>query len=362
MQRTLKKIAELVGGQLHGPDHHNGPEVPIADIVIRGTGTLSSARQGEITFADSPKAIEKLERSPAAAVIVPGDLKSSDRPYIQVEDVRESFAKVVSMFRPPRASIRVGISPAAHVASNARIAADVDIHAGATIGDDVEIGAGTTIHANVTIMAGCRIAENVTIFPGAVLYEDTIVGARSILHANVVIGAYGFGYDTVADGTHHLGAQLGYVEIESDVEIGAASTVDRGSYGATTIGSGTKIDNQVQIAHNCRIGRNNILCAQVGIAGSSTTGDYVVMAGQVGVPDHCHIGDQVTVGAKSGVMRDVPSGQTMLGIPATPERTQMQLLAALQRLPEMRKQVRAMQRTVDAHEAQLNPEETRDAA
>ena len=361
MQRTLKQIAEMVGGTLCGPDQPDGAETPLSDVVIRGTGTLSSARQGEITFADSPKALEKLERSPAEAVIVPQDLTVTDRPSVQVDDVREAFAKVVSTFRPPRAAQRIGISPAANVSSSARIAEDVDIHPGAAIGDDVEIGAGTTIHANVTIMAGCRIAENVTIFPGAVLYEDTMVGARCILHANVVIGAYGFGYDTV-DGAHQLGAQLGYVEIESDVEIGSASTVDRGSYGATTIGSGTKIDNQVQIAHNCRIGRNNILCAQVGIAGSSTTGDYVVMAGQVGIPDHCHIGDQVTIGAKSGVMRDVPSGQTMLGIPATPERMQMQLLAALQRLPEMRKQVRAMQRTLDAHDARLNSGEKRDAA
>ena len=208
-------------------------------------------------------------------------------------------------------------------------------------------------------MAGCRLAENVTVYPGAVLYEGTIVGPRCILHANCVLGAYGFGYDTV-DGSHQLGAQLGYVELEADVELGASTTVDRGSYGATTIGAGTKVDNNVQIAHNCRIGRHNILCSQVGIAGSSSTGDYVVMAGQVGIPDHVHLGDQVTIGAKSGVMRDVPNGQTMLGIPATPERTQMQQLAALQRLPEMRKQLRALLRKVDA--MTTDTEQTRDAA
>ncbi len=352
MQLTLKQAAEMVGGQAFGPTH----------TLIRGTGTLSSARQGEITYADSAKALAKLERSNAEAVLLPIGLEATDRAYIQVEDVRESFSRLVAWFRPPRQRERIGISPAANISDSASIAEDVDVYPGASIGDDVEIGAGSTIHANATVMAGCRIAENVTIFPGAVLYDDTIVGARSIIHANAVIGANGFGYDTV-DGVHRLGAQMGYVEIEADVEIGAATTVDRGSWGATTIGAGTKIDNQVQIAHNCRIGRHNILCSQVGIAGSSTTGDYVVMAGQVGIPDHCHIGDQVTIGAKSGVMRDVPSGQTMLGIPATPERMQMQLLAAVQRLPEMRKQVRAIQRVVDAHEAQLNPPDAgRDAA
>lgn len=351
MQLTLNEAADWVGGTYFGSDQ----------IVIRGTGTISSARQGEVTFAESKKALERLEHSPAEVVLVPLDVELTDRAYIQVADVREAFAKLVTYFRPRRKFARVGVSPHAHVSKSAKIGDDVDIFPGVVIGAQVDIGSGTMIHGNVTIMDGCKIAENVTIYPGVVLYEDTIVGARCILHANCVVGAYGFGYDTTDAGTHQLGAQYGYVELESDVELGAATTVDRGSYGATTIGTGTKVDNQVQIAHNCRIGRHNILCAQVGIAGSSATGDYVVMAGQVGIPDHCHIGDQVTIGAKSGVMRDVPSGQTMLGIPATPERQQMQFLAAIQRLPEMRKQVRAIQRVVDAHDQQLNPTQ-RDAA
>lgn len=351
MQLSLKDAAKIVGGVHFGSDL----------ITIRGTGTLSSARQGEITFVESEKTLEKLEHSPAEVVLVPKGLEPTDHAYIQVEDVRESFAKLVTHFRPPRTAKRIGVSPAANISSSAKIAADVDIHPGACVGDEVEIGPGTTIHANVTIMDGCRIAENVTIFAGAVLYEDTIIGARCILHGNCVIGSFGFGYDTGKDGTHQLGAQFGYVELETDVEVGSASTIDRGSYGATTIGAGTKIDNQVQIAHNCRIGRHNILCSQVGIAGSSTTGDYVVMAGQVGIPDHVHIGDQVTIGAKSGVMRDIPSGQTMLGIPATPERQQMQLLAALQRLPEMRKQVRAIQRIVDSLQERLAEDSSTDS-
>ena len=351
MQLSLKDAAQIVGGVHFGSDQ----------ITIRGTGTLSSARHGEITFVDSEKSLEKLEHSPVEVVLVPNGVEPTDRAYIQVEDVRESFAKLVTHFRPPRAPKRIGVSSAANISPSAKIAADVDIHPGAYIGEDVEIGPGTTIHANVTIMDGCRIAENVTIFPGSVVYEDAIIGARCILHANCVVGAYGFGYDTGKDGTHQLGAQFGYVELEADVEVGSASTIDRGSYGATTIGAGTKIDNQVQIAHNCRIGRHNILCSQVGIAGSSTTGDYVVMAGQVGIPDHVHIGDQVTIGAKSGVMRDIPSGQTMLGIPATPERQQMQLLAALQRLPEMRKQVRAIQRIVDNLQERLEEEPPTDS-
>lgn len=337
MQLTLKEAAALVGGIPHGSDQ----------LVVRGTGTISSARQGEITFADTQKVLDRLSHSVADVVLVPLDLQPEDRAYIQVENVREAFDKLVEYFHHRRVSRRIGVSPAAIVSPTAKIGNDVDIHPGAVISDDVEIGDGCTIYANVTVMAGCRVAENVTLFPGVVLYEDTLIGPRCILHANCVVGAYGFGYDMV-DGAHQLGAQFGYVELEEDVDLGASTTVDRGSYGATTIGAGTKVDNNVQIAHNCRLGRHNILCSQVGIAGSSSTGDYVVMAGQVGVPDHVHIGDQVTIGAKSGVMRDVPSGLTMLGIPATPERSQMQQLAALQRLPQMRKQVRALQRLVDS--------------
>ena len=150
--------------------------------------------------------------------------------------------------------------------------------------------------------------------PGVVLYENTIVGDRTIINGNAVIGAYGFGYTHVA-GRHVLSAQLGYVRIGCDVEIGAGTTVDRGTYGATSIGDGTKIDNQVQIAHNCRIGRHNLICAQVGIAGSTSTGDYVVMGGQAGLRDHVHIGTGARLSAMAGITNDVPEGAVDVGHP-----------------------------------------------
>ena len=177
-------------------------------------------------------------------------------------------------------------------------------------------------------MAGCRIGRGATIFPNAVLYENTVVGPRCVIHAGAVLGAYGFGYETV-DGRHTLSAQLGNVVLGADVEIGAGTTIDRGTYGPTVIGEGTKIDDQVMIAHNCRIGRHNMLCSQVGIAGSTSTGDYVVMAGQVGVRDHVHIGERAVLGAMAGVINDVPDGARMIGIPATPEREQKLKQAAL---------------------------------
>ncbi len=226
------------------------------------------------------------------------------------------------------------------------------MHANAVIGPEVQIGRGSTVHANATIMGRCRIGRDVTIFPGCVLYRDTVVRDRVVLHANAVIGAYGFGYDTIG-GRHERGDQLGFVILEADVEIGASSTVDRGTYGPTVIGEGTKIDNLVMIAHNCRMGKHNLICSQVGVAGSSCSGDYVVMAGQVGVPDHVRIGHRAILGAKSGIMRDVPDDTTVIGIPATPERDQMAKQAAFAKLPEMRRQLHDLKREVDRLAAQL---------
>src|SRR5262249_20656003 len=229
--------------------------------------------------------------------------------------------------------------------SSARCGKNVNIHPGVTIGDECVIGDNTTILPGAQILSGCEIGCDVLIGPGVMLYENTVIGDRAIIHGGTIIGAYGFGYTHVA-GRHVLSAELGYVRIGNDVEIGAASTVDRGTYGATTIGEGTKIDNMVQIAHNCRIGRHNIICAQVGIAGSSSTGDYVVIGGQAGLRDHVHIGTGARVSEMAGITNDVPDGAVMMGIPATPEREQKLKLAAMAKLPEMRQEFKSMRRAV----------------
>jgi len=336
MQATLGELALLVGGQLVGPD----------DLVVHGAASLQDALSGQITMVDSTDRARSLADSKASAVVCPQSFLPEGTPAIRVENVHQAFSRIVSHFRPLRVSKRIGLSPLAVVSASAELGVDVDVHPYATIGDDVKIGEGSTIHAGVHLMAGCEIGKNVTIFPGAVLYENTIVGDRSIIHAAVVLGAYGFGYDQV-EGRHCLTAQLGNVIIGPDVEIGAATTIDRGTYGPTVIGEGTKIDDQVMIAHNCRIGRHNMLCSQVGIAGSATTGDYVVLAGQVGIRDHVHVGSGTIVGAKGGIINDVPDGSRYIGIPATPEREQKLRLAAVSRLPEMRHQLKGLQRTVD---------------
>jgi UDP-3-O-[3-hydroxymyristoyl] glucosamine N-acyltransferase len=337
MQATLAELVSLVGGTLAGD----------GAVTLEGARPLGEAGPGDITMVDRSERADLLAATGAAAVVVPRSFAPSHLPALQVDDVHLAFAAIVAHFRPPRVNCCVGVSPLAQVSPSANVGANVDIHPGTTVGDGVEIGDGSIVHAGVHIMAGCKIGAQVTIFPSVVLYENTVVGDRSILHAGVVLGAYGFGYG-FSDGRHCLAAQLGNVVIEADVEIGANTTIDRGTYGATFVGEGTKIDNQVMIGHNCRIGRHNMLCAQVGIAGSTTTGDYVVMAGQVGVRDHVHIGAKAVLGAMAGIIHDVPAGARVVGIPATPEREQMIKQAALAKLPEMRRQLKQLQHAVDA--------------
>jgi UDP-3-O-[3-hydroxymyristoyl] glucosamine N-acyltransferase len=346
---TLALLAELVGGTVEGD----------SATVIRGAATLSEVQAGQITLIDQPERAKQLAATAAAAVVVPEKLSwntggvGDDRPVLRVADLHAAFTKIVLHFRPPRQRTVTGVSSHAFVSRSARCGKGVAIHAGATVGDDCQIGDGATILPGAHLLAGCVVGRDVTIGPGAVLYENTVVGDRTIIHAGVVLGCHGFGYSQ-AGGRHVPSAQLGFVRIGSDVEIGAGTTIDRGTYGTTSIGDGTKIDNLVQIAHNCRLGRHNLICSQVGIAGSTTTGDYVVMGGQAGIRDHVHIGTGARLSAMAGITNDVPDGAVMMGIPATPEREQKLKLAALAKLPEMRKEFKAIRSKIGALEQLLS--------
>jgi UDP-3-O-[3-hydroxymyristoyl] glucosamine N-acyltransferase len=342
------RLAELVGGRVLG-----NPAT-----VVRGAGVLTDVQPGEITLVDHADRLKHLATTRAAAVVVPekiagggaGELAGGgDAPariaVLIVNDAHAAFATIVGHFRPPRLRASVGVSPLAVVSSTACLGAEVNVHPSATVGDDCRIGDRTTIHPGAHLLPGCSIGCDATIGPGSILYENTVVGDRTIIHGGAVIGAHGFGF-TQADGRHVPTAQLGYVRIGNDVEVGAGTTIDRGTYGPTTIGEGTKIDNLVQIAHNCRIGRHNLICSQVGIAGSTTTGDYVVMGGQAGIRDHVHIGNKAMLSAMAGITNDVPDGAVMMGIPATPEREQKLKQAAWAKLPEMRQEFKAMRRAI----------------
>ena len=351
MSLTLGEIARMVDGQLAG-----NPE-----ISVDGAAIIRDAKTNDLTFADSSNALKQLSKCSARAVILPFDLDVQDLPCIHVMNVQQAFTQIISYFDPPIPAEPPMISDDARINPTATIGRHVQISAGATIDSGVVVGDYCKIYPGVHIMAGSVLADHVTIFSNTVLYEKTRIGKNTIIHSNVSIGVYGFGYETI-DGEHHLSAQLGNVVIGEKVEIGAGTTIDRGTYGSTTIGEGTKIDNQVMIAHNCQIGRHNCICSQVGIAGSCVTGDYVVMAGQVGLRDHLHIGSGARLGAQSGHMTDVEPGETRMGTPAMHGKDFWKAFSAWKKMPGFLRTFKQLQQRVGELEDKHTGDDKRKAA
>ncbi|MFM8272382.1 MAG: UDP-3-O-(3-hydroxymyristoyl)glucosamine N-acyltransferase [Gemmata sp.] len=336
MNVTVRQMAEWVRGEVLGDPN----------LTISNARTLGEAEPGDITFVEGEKNLAAWHSSRASAAVVSASVPVNGRPVIRVADPLMAFADIVRHLRGRPSEPQGDVSPAAHVHPSARLGAGVSVGPFAVIGEGAEIGANTSVHAGANVGRFCRIGRDVIVYPRVVLYDDCVVGDRVILHAGAVIGADGFGYRTV-HGRHHKVPQQGWVEIDDDVEIGANSTVDRGTFGPTRIGTGTKIDNQVMIGHNCRIGKHNLFCSQVGIAGSCTTGDHVVMAGQVGIADHVTIGSRTMIGAQSGVPADLGSDLHVLGAPAIPATDQIRLLINLKKLPELREEVKRLKKQLN---------------
>ena len=339
---TIERIANELQAEICGP----------VERTVTGVAIVEQASANELTYIGTPKQINRLQKSAACCVIVPRNAvdqlpQDGNHSYLLVDEPEVAFLKVAEMFCPRRIKPAPVISSSATIASSARIGNQTAIGHSAVIEDDVVIGDNCTIGPGVVVSAGCQIGNNVTIHANTVLYEDVIIGNDVIIHATCVIGADGFGYRTV-NGRHEHLPHFGIVRICDDVEIGAGTTIDRAKVGETVIGSGTRIDNQVMIGHNCVIGKHNLIVSQVGFAGSVTTGDYVVCAGQVGIADHVHLGDGAMIGAKAGVHRDMPGGQAYLGAPASPAADATRQLMALKRLPELRSTVKRLQKEVSA--------------
>ena len=344
---TTRELAALVGGDLQGDSQG----------VIQDVASVEQAGPAHVTFAEGAAAVEQLRgRSVGAVLVAQTDRDASSSchvPLIFVDDPQAAFVEAMLHFRPAPTTPQIGISPQAVVASNARFGTDCVVFPGATIGEDVVCGDRCVIHPGAYIGSGCRLGDDVTIHPNAVLYSGVSLGDRVLVHATAVIGADGFGF-RFAQGRFHKLPHTGRVLVESDVEIGAGTTIDRGMIEDTVIGEGTKLDNQVMIAHNCRIGRHNAFASQVGLAGSTTSGDYVRCGGQAGISDHSHLGTGCSIGAKAGLYGTVPDGADYHGYPAGPAKEQYRIVMTVQKLPEMRKQLRALADEVRELKSQLH--------
>jgi UDP-3-O-[3-hydroxymyristoyl] glucosamine N-acyltransferase len=327
----LEMIAELVGGKIKGD----------GSLEISGIRGIEQAGEGHITFLGKKKFIDVLNRSQTSAVLVKEEV---DTPICQiiVASPELAFARLLREFHPESRPIP-GVHDHAVLGKNVKLGEQVTLSAGVCIGDDVEIADHAHLYPGVVVGDRCRIGSHSTLYPNVTLYDDTELGCRVILHAGVVIGADGFGYTLDEKGAHYKISQIGRVVIEDDVEIGANSCVDRAAMGTTLIKQGTKIDNLVQVAHNCTVGEHSILVAQVGLAGSCTLGHHVVLAGQVGVADHVTLGDQVTLTAQSGTFRNIESNNVYGGHPAIPLGEWKKYVTVLPKLPDLARKVRDLE-------------------
>jgi UDP-3-O-[3-hydroxymyristoyl] glucosamine N-acyltransferase len=334
MSYTAVQIAEILQGQVDGD----------GSIQITGLAPADCARAGELTFAENAAYFSAAEQSQAGAILVSGPLSSSKKTVIRVPSARVAVARLLPLFFPSE-GMPQGIHPSAVIAESAKIDPTAHIGPHCVVGPRVQVGARSILMSGNDLRADCKLGDEVCLFPNVVLYRGTQVGHRVSIHAGTVIGSDGFGY-VLDEGRQRKVLQLGNVVIHDDVEIGANAAIDRGTFGPTTIGQGTKIDNLVHIAHNVTIGRHCLIMGQVGFAGSTHLGDYVVVASQSGIADHVKVDNQAVIGAKSGVMRDVPAGARMLGIPAAPDRQAKRQMIALQQLPDLLHRMRDLENEV----------------
>ena len=333
MTFTLQELAKMCGGELMGDP----------SLQITGAASLGEAVPGEISFYSDPRYGTLLRKTRASAVFVPPDFAESiATAQIRVANPIKVFEQVVLKFAPKPIAVAAGIHPSAVVDPSARLGKRVSIQphtvieAGARIGDDTIIGAGSYIGHETTIGSACRI------YPLVTIRERSRIGSRVIIHSGAVIGADGFGFEMV-DGRHEKIQQLGIVQIDDDVEIGANTTVDRARFGRTWIQQGVKIDNLVQIAHNVVIGKNSVIVAQTGISGSTRVGERVMMGGQVGIVGLVEVADGTLIAAQSGISKSLPGG-VWFGYPAVPLAKAKQQIAWVHRLGKLFARVKEIEK------------------
>lgn len=337
MKKTLQEIADLVHGVLLGE----------GNIEISGVTNIEDAGENDITFAVPPH-LEKAIQSKAAAVIIPDSVTEFSKPAIRVANPRMAFTRLLEIFTPPLAVER-GVHPAAVIGNNVVLGKNVSIQAYAVIDDGAHIGDNTVIYPHCYVGVEAHIGSDSLLYPNVTVREKCQVGSRVILHSGAVIGSDGFGFVT-AEGRHVKVPQVGNVVVEDDVEIGANATLDRATTGSTIVKKGTKIDNLVHLAHNVVIGEHCFLVAQTGIAGSAKVGNYVTFAGQSGSAGHITIGDRCIFAARSAPINDVAAGSFCAGFPARPHKEWLRGEAGIQKVPDLIKKVRDLEKRLQAME------------
>lgn len=329
---TLKELAQLVGGRIIGDEN-----IPVNDV-----GTLEESESGAITFLSNPKYRTLVFQTKASALVSGEEIEGITIPQLVVKEPYLAFAKIVAKFHPP-VHPDWGVDGRAYVSKTAHLGKDSHLGPFCHIDNSVQIGNRVHIYPHVYIGQGSVILDDTVVYANVSIYHHTQIGKRCIVHSGAVIGADGFGF--AKDGLKNIKIQqIGHVEIGDDVEIGANTTIDRAALGVTRIGSGTKIDNLVQIAHNVHIGENCLIVSQAGISGSTHIGSNVTIAGQVGIIGHLTIGDYAMIGAQSGIAKDVPQHAVVSGTPALNHLDWLKAVAVFKELPEMKRLLNELKR------------------
>lgn len=336
------KLASYVEGELIGDPHK----------LIRGVCGINECEADYLTFAENKKRLKDAEKSRAGLVIVAENVNDSCKDILKVANPRLAYAKISCLFQL-RPYFKPGVHLSSVVSDSAQLGENVSIHPHVVIDDQAEIGDNVILAPGVYVGESVKIGANSIIHPGVVIEYNCEIGENVIIHAGTIIGGDGYGYVRNEDG-HHKIAQLGNVIIKDNVEIGSNVTIDRATSGSTIIGTGSKIDNLVQIAHNVKIGRDCLVIAQTGIAGSSRLQQDVILAGQVGVVDHIKIGSGTKVASKSLITKDIPEGSYYSGNPAQNHFWELKEQAACRRLPRLAKKIEELERRIKKLEGEID--------
>jgi UDP-3-O-[3-hydroxymyristoyl] glucosamine N-acyltransferase len=344
VKKSLHDIAAFLGGTVNGDD----------SVVIERIREIGEAGPGDITFIANEKYLKMLESTRASAVIVGPGVVCKGKNLVAVDLPYSSLGKLLEWYYPEKDETW-GVHPEAHIEDGARVSPEASVYPGVFVATGARIDKGAVLYPGVFIGKDAVVGQDSVLYPGVTVYRRCLIGNRVILHAGVIIGADGFGFALPGSNNRKI-PQVGYVQIDDDVEVGANSTVDRGALGRTWIQKGVKIDNLVQIAHNVVIGEYSVIAAQTGIAGSAQLGKGAVIGGQVGIVGHIKIGNGVMAAARAGITKNVPPGQIVAGAPHQPHRQWLKMEASLQKLPELRKTVANLMERLSALEEKQKKE------
>jgi len=344
MEFTAKQIAEYLGGTVDGNEN----------ATVNTFAKIEEGKPGALSFLSNVKYTQYLYSTQSSVVLVNKDFKA-DQPIsatlVRVDNAYESLAKLMSLYASMKPS-RTGISSLASVSEKAKIGKNVYIGPFSVIEDGAIIGDDTQIYPHVIVGEGASVGSNCILYPHVTVYYGCRIGNRCILHAGSVVGADGFGFAPTPDGYNKI-PQIGIVELEDDVEIGANTCIDRSTMGRTIVRKGVKLDNLIQIAHNVEVGENTVISAQTGIAGSSKVGAWCMIGGQSGISGHLTIGNKVNLGAKTGVISNTADGETIMGYPSIGYRNFLRSSLIFKDLPEMNKTIRQLEKEVEELKAKL---------